>query len=58
LEIYVGVDGFSVPLKVVFRTALEEKRKKSVVELYLRDYAARAARGVPVWYRELVKQAS
>ena len=58
LEVYIGVDGFSVPLKILFRTALEEKRKKFVVELYLRDYDARAARGVPEWYRELVKQES
>jgi hypothetical protein len=58
IEVYVGVEGFSVPIKIVFRTALEEKRKKSVVELYLRDYDARPSIGVPIWYRELVKKTS
>jgi hypothetical protein len=58
IEIYIGVDGFSVPLKVVFRTALEEKRKNTVVELYLRDCDAYPEIGVPIWYRELVKRTS
>jgi hypothetical protein len=57
IEIYTGVDSFSIPLKIVFRTPLSDKKKKVVISLLISDYAvATDEQSVPEQYRLLLNK--
>ena len=56
IEIYTGIDGFPVPLKIVFKTRLSDD-KRAVCELYIREYAGGACAPVPDRYRSLITEA-
>jgi hypothetical protein len=56
IEIYTGIDGFPVPLKIVFKTRLWDE-KRAVCELYIREYAGDACAPLPDRYRSLSTEA-
>jgi hypothetical protein len=57
IEIYTGTDGFNIPLKILFRSPLAKKKKSTVIELYIRDYAIDNDRySLPKQYRRLLNK--
>jgi hypothetical protein len=56
IEIYTGIDGFPVPLKIVFKTLISDE-KRAVCELTIREYSGGAHNPVPDRYRSLIAEA-
>jgi hypothetical protein len=55
IEVFVGIEGFSVPLKIVFRTPVPNKKKVAEVELFIDGYAAHTEKWyIPKRYHRLV----
>lgn len=55
IEVFVGIEGFSVPLKIVFRTPVPNKKKIAEVELFIDGYAAHTEKWyIPKRYHRLV----
>ncbi|KPJ89288.1 MAG: hypothetical protein AMS17_02455 [Spirochaetes bacterium DG_61] len=54
IEIYAGMNGFAVPLKIVFSVPLKNNKKSTKIELYIRDYAVNIEEElIPESYRPL-----
>jgi hypothetical protein len=57
IEIYTGVDAFSIPLKIVFKVPLSDKKNKTVISLLISGYAAASGvQNVPEQYRPLLNK--
>jgi hypothetical protein len=55
IEIYTGINGFTIPLKIVFRISLSNKKKQAVIELYIMDYTVNTGhKSIPEQYRQLL----
>jgi hypothetical protein len=55
IEVFVGIEGFGIPLKVVFRTPVPNRKKAAEVELFLEGYAVdQGNRIIPKRYRRLL----
>ena len=57
IEIYTGIDGFTIPLKIAFRIPIDKKNKIALIELYIIDYASNTDKmSVPKQYRRLLNK--
>jgi len=57
IEVFVGIEGFSVPLKVVFRTPVSNKKKIAEVVLFIEGYASHTgSKCIPERYYPLLKR--
>jgi hypothetical protein len=57
IEIYTGIDGFTIPLKIMFRIPLSNKKKQAVIELYILDYTVNTGnKSIPKQYRPLLNE--
>jgi hypothetical protein len=57
IEVFIGIEGFTIPLKIVFRTPLPNRKRVAEVELFIEGYAARSeALPVPKRYHRLLNR--
>jgi hypothetical protein len=57
IEVFVGTEGFSIPLKIVFRTPVPNKKRTAEVVLFIEGYASHSgSRCIPEKYYPLLKR--